>query len=142
MSPWIWATGALLVALVELVLPGVYLIWLALGAAITAVASILFPLALEGQLETFAAASILSCVVGYFVYRKLMRPRRGEAAINQPERRLVGTRGIVAVPIRNGRGKVRLGDSVWLAEGPDLAEGAPIVVRAMRGTTAIVEAAG
>jgi membrane protein implicated in regulation of membrane protease activity len=36
---------------------------------------------------------------------------------------------------------VRIGDSVWLAEGPTLAAGAAIVVKSVRGARVVVEAA-
>jgi inner membrane protein len=55
---------------------------------------------------------------------------------------MVGDRGVVSVPIVNGRGKVRLGDSVWIAEGPELGVGTPVVVTGVRGTCVIVDAAG
>jgi membrane protein implicated in regulation of membrane protease activity len=61
MSPWLWATAALVVAFVELVAPGMYLVWIALGAAVTAGVTGAFAPALEGQLLVFAAASLASC---------------------------------------------------------------------------------
>jgi membrane protein implicated in regulation of membrane protease activity len=143
MSPWLWATAALLVAFVELVAPGMYLIWIALGAAITAAVTGVFAPALEGQFLVFAAASLASCAVGFFVYRALARQRPDDPTVNQRGLDLIGAHGTVSENFRDGRGKVRLGDSLWLAEGPDdLAAGAPVVVMALRGTTAIVERAG
>ena len=53
---------------------------------------------------------------------------------------MIGARALCACPFLNGHGKVRLGDSVWLAEGPDLAEGTPVTVKSVRGTSLIVEA--
>ena len=53
---------------------------------------------------------------------------------------MVGARGTVCEPFFNGRGKVRLGDGVWLADGPDLAEGMPVAVKAVHGTRLVVEA--
>ncbi len=47
---------------------------------------------------------------------------------------MVGAHGTVCEAFVNGRGKVRIGDTVWLADGPDLAEGAPVVVAGVRGT--------
>jgi membrane protein implicated in regulation of membrane protease activity len=142
MSAWPWATAALLVALVELVAPGLYLVWIAAGAAITAAATGALGLALETQLLVFAAASLASCTIGFFVYRALARQRPDDPTVNQRGLDLIGAHGTVAEPFRDGRGKVRLGDSVWLAEGPgDLAQGAAIVVTRLRGTTAIVEKA-
>ena len=37
------------------------------------------------------------------------------------------------------KGKVRLGDTVWLAEGPALRKGAGVFVKAVRGTVVIVD---
>jgi len=136
---WIIASGVL--GLGELHAPGAYLIWIALGAALTAAADAAFGLSLEGQLAVFVVISALSSVVGYFVYRKLYRPRRGELRLNERNLAMVGTRGVVCDAFVNGHGKVRLGDGVWLATGPDFAEGTPVVVSAVRGTRLFVEAA-
>jgi hypothetical protein len=80
----------------------------------------------------------LSCAAGYFVYRRPDRPIDNAGTLNQRALRMVGARGVVVEALANGQGKVRLGDSVWLATGPDLAEGAAIVVTSVRGTMVIV----
>lgn len=143
---WGWAVLAGLLALAELHVPGSYLVWIALGAALTSAADAAFGMRLEGQLGVFAAASAASCVAGYFVYRTLDRRRRGEVpgdlALNERNLAMVGARGIICETILNGRGKVRLGDGVWLATGPDLAEGTPVAVTAVQGTRLYVEAIG
>jgi len=54
---------------------------------------------------------------------------------------MIGAKGIVCEPFENGAGKVRLGDSVWLAEGPNLSEGTSVIVKSVRGTRVIVEEA-
>jgi membrane protein implicated in regulation of membrane protease activity len=137
MSPWVWAVGALLAALVELHAPGYYVIWIAAGAGLTAIIGFLFDPALETQLAVFSAASLCCCVIGYFVYRRITRPHAA-SLVNERNAQMIGARGIVAEDFANGQGKVRLGDTVWLAEGPDLPKGAPVVVKAMRGTKAVV----
>ena len=43
--------------------------------------------------------------------------------------------------IVNGQGKARVGDSLWLAEGPDLPAGAPVEVVGVDGSTLKVKAA-
>src|SRR5437763_1648757 len=93
----------------------------------------------RGQLAAFAFASALSCGAGYFVYRRVGRGRPAEMPLNERSRAMVGARGTVCEAFHNGRGKVRLGDSVWLAAGPELAEGTPIVVSAVRGTRLVVQ---
>ena len=88
----------------------------------------------------FAAASLVSCVAGYYVYRHLLHPRTGDGCDERarPAHHRRARRGEEA--LANGHGKIRLGDTVWLAEGPDLPAGAPVVVKDTRGTTAVVEA--
>lgn len=138
---WAWVILAGVLGLAEMHLPGSYLIWIALGAAVTAAVHGLFGASLEGQLMTFAVGSALCCGAGYFVYRGVGRWRHDEAPLNERHRAMLGARGTVCETFRNGIGKVRLGDTVWLAAGPDFVEGAPVVVSGVRGTRLIVEAA-
>ena len=137
---WPWVILAGILALAEMHVPGSYLVWIALGAALTGAVDAAFGISVEGQLGTFAAASALSCIAGYFVYRRFDRRRRGETPLNDRSLAMVGARGTVCDAFSNGRGKVRLGDGVWLADGPDLAEGTPVVVSAVRGTRLFVQA--
>jgi inner membrane protein len=128
---WGWAILAAVLALAELHAPGSYLIWIALGALVTAALHAVYAPSLEAQLVTMAAASAASCVLGWFVYRALGRRRPEAPPLNERQGLLVGEKGVVAAAIVNGSGKVRLGDTVWLVEGPDLPEGAPVVVRSI-----------
>jgi inner membrane protein len=136
---WAWIILAGVLGLAEMHVPGAYLVWIALGAALTGAADVAFGLSLEGQLGTFAAASALSSVAGYFVYRRLHRRQRGDLPLNERHHSMIGERGTVCEAFVNGRGKVRLGDTVWLAAGPDLADGAAVVVSGVRGTRLLVD---
>ncbi len=139
-TAWLWALVGLLLIVAEVVQPGVFLLWLGLAALVTGALVALITPSIEAQLGWFAALAIVACVVGWWVYRTLGRaPRRAEA-VNDPHARLVGSVGHVTEPIRNGHGKVRIGDGDWLAEGPDLAAGAAVRVKGLNGTTLRVEA--
>ena len=138
---WSWALLAVLVAVAELHAPGSYFIWIALGAAVTTLVDAIIGLSFTEQIATFVVASAISCAGGYFVYRK-RHPSMGESDenLNQRSLRMVGAKGFTCETFSNGCGKVRLGDSVWLAEGPDLPEGAAIIVTSVRGARLIVHA--
>jgi membrane protein implicated in regulation of membrane protease activity len=140
---WLWAGAAAVVALAELHAPGSYLIWIALGAAVTAaLAAGGIAVALEPQLGAFAAAAAVSCVIGFFVYRTLPGRRRAETTLNRRGAQLVGARAVVCEAFVSGQGKVRVGDSLWLAEGPALAAGEAVVVTAVHGARLEVREAG
>ncbi|MGD9614471.1 MAG: NfeD family protein [Alphaproteobacteria bacterium] len=130
---WVWIVLAGVLALAEMALPSSYLMWIAVGAAVTALAAAVTGIGLEGQLAVFAVATALSCVAGYFVYRAIESAHDDGVALNAPRRSMIGARGTVCEAFVNGHGKVRIGDTVWLADGPDLAEGTPVVVAGVRG---------
>jgi membrane protein implicated in regulation of membrane protease activity len=129
---WGWAIAGAVLALAELHSPGSYLIWIALGAALTAALDTWYDLSIAGQVITMTVASGSSCCVGYFVYRQVDRRQADGSALNQREALLVGERGVVCSDIFHGTGKVRLGDTVWLAEGPDLPTGTAVIVKSVR----------
>jgi membrane protein implicated in regulation of membrane protease activity len=129
---WGWAILAALLGLAEIHAPGSYLIWIALGASLTAAADAVYHLSITAQIVTMIFASSASCCVGYFTYRHVDRRQPDATALNQREMLLIGARGVVCSEITNGEGKVRLGDTVWLAEGPDLPAGTAVVVRSVR----------
>jgi len=138
---WVCAGLAAAVALAEIHMPGGYFVWIAVGAAFTAVATAAgIAATLAAQLGVFAATTALSCVAGYYVYSRIGLSEN-KSWLNQRNLLMVGDRGVVVAPIVNRCGKVRLGDSVWLAEGPDLVAGAAVVVVGVRGTCVIVEPA-
>jgi membrane protein implicated in regulation of membrane protease activity len=137
--PWGWAISALIIAYVELHAPGFYLIWIACAAAITSIISLNIDLSLSGQLIAFVISCGVTCIGGHFVYRHLMLPREGDPLLNRRNTEMIGAIGTVSEAFKNGQGKIRLGDSFWLAEGPDhLNKDASVIVTAVRGTTLIV----
>ena len=139
-SWWQWAVLAAVLGYAELHAPGSYLIWIAAGAAITAAIRTGWSLSLEAQLAIFGAASVISCGCGYYVYRLIRREPAIDSPLNRKDRSMIGARGVVSSSIVNGQGKVRVGDSVWLAEGLDMQQGTPVIVTAVRGSRLIVTA--
>jgi inner membrane protein len=61
--------------------------------------------------------------------------------LNERGQQYIGRSLVVEQAIQNGRGKVRAGDTLWLAEGPDAPAGSRVKVTATRGTLLVVERA-
>jgi inner membrane protein len=59
--------------------------------------------------------------------------------LNARGRQYIGRSFVVAEAIACGRGKVRVGDTLWAAEGPDTPVGTSVTVWDARGTTLLVE---
>ena len=128
---WGWAILAARLGLAEMHAPGGYLIWIALGAALTAAVDAVYHVSITAQVVIMMLASCVSCFAGYFVYRHTDRRQPDAAMLNQRDALLVGERGVVCSDIVHGEGKFRLGDTVWLAEGPDLPDGTPVIVKSV-----------
>ncbi|MEX0299068.1 MAG: NfeD family protein, partial [Kordiimonas sp.] len=120
---WLWWSAGVLLLAGEMIIPGVYLLWIGMAAALTGVAAWLMPgLDFEGHGLIFAVLAALSVFIGHrYFYSK--RAEEPESTVNTRGNRHVGKVYIVAEPIKNGRGHVTVGDSRWLAEGPDAAIG-------------------
>jgi membrane protein implicated in regulation of membrane protease activity len=137
MSAWWWLAGGVALAAAEMVLPGVYLLWVGLGAVATGLLALAVPaLALEWQLVAFAAAAVAAALAGHAFYRRTLHTAR--PTLNRRAEEMIGARGHVEDAIANGRGRVRIGDSGWLARGPDLPAGTPIRVVGCDAATLVV----
>lgn len=134
-----WAVIGLVLLCAELVAPGIFLMWLGAAALLTALVTLLVTPPLSWQLIVFVLFALLSVWIGWRWYRRGGEPPQG--ALRDPSELMVGSSGTVAEPLRHGHGKVRVNDSLWLAEGPDLDSGAAIRVVAQKGTVLTVEPA-
>ncbi|RDV01069.1 NfeD family protein [Undibacter mobilis] len=138
-SPWVWAVAAVVIAFLELPVPGNYLIWFACAAALTALVGFAIDWTLNAQLAFFSAACLISCVAGYFVYRRLALRGPDTDVVNRRDLELVGQSGLASEAFVNGHGRIRLNDTLWLAEGDeDFAAGTALTITAVHGTSLVV----
>lgn len=135
---WVWLTLGLVLAGLEMLVPGVYLIWLALAAIVTGVLTGLFDLSLAAQVIDF----VFFALIVVFSARRILRDRPIESSdplLNRRGARLVGETALVVQPIEHGSGRVRLGDSEWIARGPDTAAGERVRITGNDGAVLLVE---
>ena len=137
-SHWIWLGVAILLGIAELVAPGVFLIWLAAAAAATGLVTLIFDMGTAFELLLFALFSIGALYLGRRWYAE--HPvESSDPLLNERGARMVGERLTVVTAIEHGRGKVRVGDSVWSCKGPDVPAGARVRVTGTEGACLIVE---
>lgn len=135
----IWLVAALLLGGAELIVPGVFLVFLAFAAAVVALFLLLIPdLPLWGQFLGFSAWSVIAVLVGrrWYVDNPVAT---SDPLLNDRVARLLGEVVSVTQAIDGGRGRVRVGDGEWLATGPDAPTGARVRVTGVRDTALVVE---
>jgi len=135
---WLWLSLGLVLAIGEMTIPGVFLIWMAGAAVITGVAAWFLPIGLLGQVMLFAVVSIVAVFAGR---NWLVRHPIESADPNMNDRgaRSLGQVVTVTQVIENGEGRVKLGDSEWLARGPDAEPGTRMRVSGNEGAVLMVE---
>ncbi|HVR89762.1 MAG TPA: NfeD family protein [Novosphingobium sp.] len=135
---WAWLALGLVLAIAEMAIPGVFLIWLAGAALVTGMVAWVLPIGVPLQIVIFAVLAIGSVFAGkrYLAANPVVSP---DPLMNDRGARLVGEIVVVTQGIDDGNGKVRQGDGEWLARGPDAEPGTKMRVSGHDGTVLIVE---
>jgi len=136
---WHWFILAAVFAGIEMLTPGFFFIWLG-GAAliIGLVTLVISSMSWETQVILFAVLAAASVFAWYKFGRKIAIAT-DDATLNRRGESLIGRTGTLVEAITNGRGRVKLGDSAWSAEGEDAPVGAKVLVTGVRGAILEVE---
>jgi len=139
---WLWWSIGVVLLAGEMLIPGVYLLWIGLAAAITGVFAWSAPgLEFEGHGLIFAVLATISIYVGNrFFYQRASTI--DDSQVNDRGKSFIGRQFLVVETIKNGQGHVQVGDSRWMARGPDMPKGTMANVTSVDGTVLVVEAAG
>ena len=135
---WLWLTLGLILAVGEMTIPGVFLIWMAGAAVVTGLVAWVLPIGFPLQVVLFAVLSVVSVFLG----RNYLRRHPIVAAdpmMNDRGARAIGETVLVTQVIAGGQGRVKLGDSEWIARGPDAEPGSRMRVAGHDGAALIVE---
>ena len=135
-----WLIAALVLGIAELAVPGVFLVFLAIAAAVTGVAVFVLPdLPVAAQLAAFGVWSAVTVLIGKRWYRDYP-VEGGDPMLNVRSARLVGQVVVVETALFGGRGRVLVGDGSWPARGADAAVGTRLRVTAVVDGEVVVEA--
>lgn len=133
-----WLVAALALAIAELVVPGVFLVFLAIAAAMTGAALLAIPgLPLAAQLASFGVWSVVAVVIGRRWYSDY--PVATDARLNDRARDMIGQVVTVETAIGDGGGRVIVGDGSWPARGDDAEAGTRVRIVSVEGGVVNVE---
>jgi len=145
LGPWNWMLLGFVLLVLEIVLPGVFLLWIGIAAILTGALSLqLWDVSLwtwQVQVLVFLALSLISAYVGKRVTDARRDEETDEPLLNRRADQLVGRTAVLEEPILDGYGRIRLGDTIWRVAGPDLPAGTRVRVISAKGGELQVEAA-
>ncbi len=135
MTDWIiWVAGGLGLLILEMLIPGVFMMWLGLAAIGAGLLTLAFHFEFAAQVVAFGIFSIITLSIGL----RLRRPRK---VVHTEREGLIG-RPATALVFQGRDGRVKLGDTEWAARVPSDIEppdpGARLRVAQIDGTILIV----
>ncbi|QWC57250.1 NfeD family protein [Erythrobacter sp. 3-20A1M] len=134
----VWIVIGLVLATLELVVPGVYLIWLAVAALITGGLAFIYDVGLALQVVEFVALALISV----YSARRILSDSpivSSDPLLNKPTGRMVGQTAVVTQAIEGGSGRVRYADGEWMARGVDMEPGERVRITGTEGSVLLVE---
>jgi membrane protein implicated in regulation of membrane protease activity len=141
LGPWNWMILAAILFVLEVTAPGIFFMWFGLAAVATGVLAFALDIGWQWQLVWFCLLSLAAVLLALKYLRKhplhSERPLLNERAVQH-----IGQCFDLIEPIVNGRGSVKIGDSIWRVEGPELPKGARVRILGADGTVLKVTSAG
>ena len=109
---WQWLIAGLALMALEIMLPGVFLLWFGIAAIVTSVVAFLAPDAITWQFAVFAVCSVVSILI-FRKYVKKANVVEDDNGLNRRAERYIGRK----CEYRDG--KVQVADGWWLASSED-----------------------
>jgi inner membrane protein len=135
---WIWAIGGILLLMLEMLAPGVFLLFIGAAAIATGLFTLLFDLGLPAQLGLFIVYSVLAVVAGRRFYANRDEDG-GDPLLNDRAARLIGQSVTVVQDVDDHGGRVRIGDGEWSARGGPATSGERVRIVGVDGNCLRVE---
>jgi len=139
---WYWWVLAVFLLAVEIIAPGFFFLWLSLSGFVVGSILLLIPLTpFEIQLLIFAALSIASILV-WRRYGIQHQTETDHPFLNKRGAQYIGRTFTLIEPIENGRGKIKVDDSIWTVQGEDCTKDTKVEVVSVDGTLFTVKIIG
>lgn len=143
LGPWSWWIVGLVFLGLEIVIPGVFLLWIGLAAIVVGAVSLGFWNAdfwgWQLQLMIFAVLAIAFALVGRRISGS--NTESDQPMLNRRVEGLVGRTATLEEPITEGKGRIRLDDTTWIVQGPDMPAGARVRITTAQAGGLTVERA-
>jgi len=140
---WAWITLGVAFILIEVLLFSAVFIWFAGAAILTGLLSMGIHMSWQTQVAVFSVLSLASLAAFKFLRgNEDSRERNDGYQLNKRATHYIGKTVEVSSEIKNGRGRVSVGDTSWKASGPDCPEGTSVKVVDVDGDRLKVEPVG
>ncbi len=146
LGPWSWVIFGLVLLGLEIMAPGTFFLWFGISAIVVGAVTLVVGTdnavwVWQLQWIVFLVLTLGTAIVG----RRIMVNKGWDGSdnpnLNERGQQMVGRTAILSDAISEGRGRAKIGDTVWQVSGPDLAQGSRVRVTGHDGGVLMVEAA-
>ena len=139
-----WILGAVLIG-IEILAPGTFFLWFGLAAFAVGIITMIFGLESaiwlwQVQIIAFVVLALVFAFIGRSWMNKHGWDKSEQPELNDRGAQLIGRYAILTQPISEGMGRAQIGDTTWRVTGPELPEGAKVVVVSAKAGTLAVKA--
>ena len=135
---WDWFIAGGLLLVLEVLAPGVFMLWLGLAALLVGIISLFVDWSWQAQFIAFAVFSVLAIPL----WRRLATGVGGKTDqpfLNRRAEAWVGRIFTLEKPIVDGSGTIGIDDTVWRITGSDIPAGSRVKVTRVDGTALHVQ---
>lgn len=134
LGPWNWMLLGFVLLALEIMVPGIFLLWIGIAAILTGALSLqLWDWGVwtwHIQVLVFLALALVAAYLGN-KFAGSKQAKSDQPLLNRRSEQLLGRTATLAEPISDGRGRIQLGDTLWRVSGPDLPVGTRVKVVAV-----------
>ena len=137
---WTWWIVAAIMFVLELLVPGVFFLWLGFSAVVVGALDLFLDMSWQAEVALFAVLSVISLVLS----RRFLNTREIETDKPNLNRRMqgyVGRNFVLEKPIVNGLGELKIDDTIWKIRGADAEAGSWVRLADVDGLVFVVEPA-
>lgn len=139
---WSWIVLGLILLVMEVLLPGIFLVWFGAAALVTGIMVLLLGSALglgwQVPLLVFLVLSVIFPLVGRRFFGSSKR-EVDQPLLNRRGDQLIGQRAVLIEAIVNGHGRLKINDTIWRVKGDDMPVGTSVLITAFDQGTLVVE---
>lgn len=139
---WTWFIIAAVLLILELLVLGIFFVWLGLAAVVVGVLHLILPLGWQAEVILFGVLSAVLLLVARPWLSKRQALQSDRPNLNQRMYDYVGKAYFLDEPLLHGRGKLKIDDTLWEIEGPDTPQGTWVKVTAVDGLKLKVKPVG
>lgn len=132
LGAWTWMILGVALLALEIFAPGNVFVWFGVAAIATGVLAFVVDLPWQTESLVFVALAVVLAIVGRHYFAR-ETARSEQPLLNERAARLIGQSYVLAEPIVDGQGKIRIDDTNWRVVGPDLPSGTRVRVTGNNG---------